>query len=68
MGGGGGYTLLWRRLYTSVELHYTVNDFKFCDSYHSVPFGPYPRFFAFVAFFLQVLSSQRPPKDFSKIS
>ena len=39
-------------MYTRVELHYTLNAFKFCDSYHSVPFGPYPRYFAFVAFFL----------------
>ena len=51
-------------MYISVELHYTVNDFKFCDSYHSVPFGPYPRYFAFVAFFLYVFSFKRPPKDF----
>ena len=34
------------------ELQYTLNGFKFCDSYHSVPFGSYPRVFAFVAFFL----------------
>ena len=45
-------TKMFFRLPARVELHYTLNAFKFCDSYHSVPFGPYPRFFAFVAFFL----------------